>query len=155
MDSARFDAWTRRRIGLGLGALAVGLVAAAGQEGVAKKKPKKACTKKQKAKCRQQDRACEKGKCVVVCNARNSVCRGNSVIQLCGSQGACDCSPLAEGGFACAAPRPETCPGASECATDAECAADEVCVDASGDDCCGSEGFGLCRKRCKEGNPGH
>jgi hypothetical protein len=157
MDDGRFDAWTRRRFGLGFGGLAAGLLGAAtGQGAVAKKKKKpKGCTRKQKQKCRRQDRVCEKGKCVIACNARNSACRGNNIIQLCGGgQAFCDCSPLAEGGFACAATRPETCPAASECARDAECASGEVCVDVSAAECCGGEEFGICRKRCKAGNPG-
>lgn len=42
MDTGRFDAWTRRRFGLGVSGLAAGLLAAAsGSEALAKKKKKK------------------------------------------------------------------------------------------------------------------
>lgn len=160
MDGFRFDALTRRQAGLGLSGFVAGLLGAAAGQGAAarKKKPKKksSCSKKQKQKCRRQDRVCENGTCIVNCNAGNSVCRGNNIIQLCGSaQESCDCSPLAAGGFACAAARPEICPGASQCARDAQCAAGEVCVDVSGDECCGGQTFGLCRKRCRSGNIGN
>ena len=160
MDGSRFDAWTRRKVGLGLGGLAATLLGAAtGPETVArKKKPKKksACSRRTRQKCRRQGRVCEKGACVVTCNAGNSACRGNNAIQLCGGgQAFCDCSPLVEGGFACTAARPETCPGASECVRDAQCGAGDVCVDVSSDECCGGEEFGLCLKRCKDGDPGN
>ncbi len=156
MEAERFDGWTRRRAALGVGGLAVALLGAAtGQGAAARKKKPKECTRKKKQKCRRQDRVCEKGKCVIACNARNSACGGNVVVQLCGGrQGFCDCSPLAEGGFACAATRPETCPAASECTTSAQCASGEVCVDVSAAQCCGGEEFGLCLQRCKEGGPG-
>ena len=154
MDGSRFDAWTRRRVGLGIGALAAGLLSTAvDQDAAAKKDKKKACTKKKKQKCRKQGRACEDGKCVVSCNAGNSACRSN-VVQICGNpQDFCVCSPLAGGGFACAEQRPEECPEFSECIGNLDCAQGEVCVDIAGDGCCGNQG--LCLKECKGGTPGN
>lgn len=163
MDDQRFDlmtqrvtrALTRRRFGGALAALGLGAGFGAGSQAKKKRPKKPACSKKQKRKCRRQARVCEDGKCVVVCDARNSVCRGNQIIQLCGGgQAFCDCSPLAQGGFACAAARPETCPGASECSRNAQCPSGEVCVDVSGDDCCGGQEFGVCLRECKAGSPG-
>jgi hypothetical protein len=154
MDDGHFDAWTRRRFGLGLGGLAAGLLGVAAPGAAAKKGKPKDCSKKKKQKCRRQGRVCEKGKCVVVCNARNSACRAD-VVQICGNpRDFCVCSPLAGGGFTCAEQRPDECPAFSECIGDLDCAGGEACVDVSGDNCCGSEKIGICRKRCKAGSPG-
>jgi hypothetical protein len=157
MDGKRFDAWTRRRAALGIGGLTLGvLAAAAGPAAAAKKKKKKkskACDGKQKRRCRRDGFGCENGKCVVVCRADNSSCGNNNVIQLCGPQGTCECSRLVGGGFACAAGRPEECPEISECIGNLDCARGEVCVDLSGDACCG-ESKGICRKVCNNQAPG-
>jgi hypothetical protein len=148
MDGPRFDAWTRRQAALGLGGMAAGLLAAMPGPGVAarKKKPK-GCDKTQKRRCRRDGFGCEGGTCVVVCRADNATCGANNVIQLCGPQATCECSRLAGGGFACAARKPEECPEFSECIGDRDCARSEVCVDLSGDSCCG-ESKGICRKVC-------
>ena len=137
---------------------ALGLAASLGVGAEArnkKKKKKKAdCDRKQKQKCRRQDRDCEDGKCVVSCNARNSACRAD-VVQICGDpQDFCVCSPLAGGGFVCAEQRPDECPEFSDCIGNLDCAQGEVCVDISGEGCCGEERIGLCLKRCSGRTPG-
>lgn len=158
MDESRFDALTRRQAGLGVAGIVAGLLGVTtGQTAAAKKKkPKKsACSKKQKQKCRREGFVCEKGKCVVSCNAGNSTCSGNPVSLICGNRDDfCVCSPLAQGGFACAESLDGGCPAASQCASNAGCAQNEVCVDVSDPACCG-EPLGVCLKECKGGNIGN
>jgi hypothetical protein len=168
MDAPQFDRLTqlvgrslsRRRLGAVLSALGLGAgVGMASAEAKHKHKHKKknhkkaTCTRKLKDKCLRRERECEKGECVL-CTARNAQCRAG-IIRICGDpEDFCVCSALAGGGFACAEQRPEECPAGSECIGNLDCAAGEVCVDISGDDCCGGESFGICRKRCSEKSPG-
>jgi hypothetical protein len=150
MDGSRFDAWTRRKAALGIGRVTLGFLGGAVGPMVAakkKKKKSKACDGKQKRRCRREGFGCESGKCVVVCRADNSSCGNNNIIQLCGPQGSCECSRLVDGGFACADGRLEECPESSQCSGNRECARGEVCVDRSGETCCG-ESMGICRKVC-------
>jgi hypothetical protein len=148
----RFGAVASRRATL-LG-VAAGLAATAAGVGLDAQAKKKQCDKKTKKKCAKRDLGCDKGKCVVTCNTRNSQCQGK-ILHICGDDEAdhCVCSPLAEDGFTCAAQRPEVCPVASQCDRDTDCKKGEVCVDASSDNCCGSPGFGLCLDKCKNEPP--
>jgi hypothetical protein len=162
MDASRFDSWTRavgsqsgRRAllrGIAGAAVALGAVSVVGERTDAKKKK---CDKKTKKKCAKQGLACEKGKCVLGCNARNAQCLGNFAVLLCGDpkNHTCACSRLLEGGFTCAETlhdADQNCPAASECEQNSDCPDGEVCIDASEkDQCCGSPGFGLCQKQCK------
>ena len=115
---------------------------------------KKKCDKKTKKKCGKQGLDCEKGKCVLPCNARNAQCLGNFAPLLCGDPKGhtCACSRLVEGGFTCAKTlhdADQNCPAASECERTSDCPDGEVCIDASSDDCCNGPGFGLCQPQCK------
>jgi hypothetical protein len=114
---------------------------------------KKKCDTKTKQKCAKHNLGCEKGKCVLICNAQNSQCEDINRIRGCGAvRDDGSCSPLAEGGFPCAAQLhdpDQNCPAASECERNSDCPTGEVYVDASNERCCGSPGFGICRKQCK------
>jgi len=168
MDASRFDALLQAigtrsgrrallRGGVGTAvALAVSSALRAGTE--AKKKPKPKCDKQTKRKCAKQDLTCEKGKCVVDCPASLSQCLNNGLIRICGNgEDACVCSRLREGGSACTAQLDDpgqTCPATSECKKSSDCGKGEVCIDASGSECCNRSKFGLCVKKCKVGAPG-
>jgi hypothetical protein len=164
MDASRFDAWTRdlgtrsgRRAllrGIVGSAVALGAVSVVSERTEAKKKK---CDKKTKQKCAKHGLDCEKGKCVITCNSRESQCLDNGVIRICGGpEDFCVCSRLAEGGFTCAGQLDgaEACPVSSECKKSSDCGTGEVCIDASGSDCCNQPTFGVCVKKCKNGSPG-
>lgn len=160
MDGSQFDGWTRA-IGARTGRRAllrraVGATVALGAGGALAERTsakKKRCDKAAKRSCAKAGLKCKKGKCVLACNARNSQCQKTNVVLICGDiQDHCACSPLAEGGFDCAEDiddPDQTCPAASECERNSDCPSGEVCVNASSDTCCGSPGFGFCRRTCK------
>jgi hypothetical protein len=166
MDASRFDGWTRavgtragRRpllrgiVGIAV-ALGAGGVVAEPSEAKHKHKHKKPkCDTKTTRKCAKQNLACKKGKCVSPCHAGNTQCQGPNVILICGDlQDDCACSHLVEGGFTCAQflhDADQNCPAASECERSSDCPSGEVCIDAAGEFCCNSPGFGLCQKQCK------
>ncbi|MFN8593158.1 MAG: hypothetical protein U0031_17010 [Thermomicrobiales bacterium] len=136
----------RRAVGA---VVALGVGGATAEQTAAKKKK---CDKKAKRECAKDGLDCKNGKCVLVCNTRNSQCLDTShAVLICGDlQDGCTCSALVEGGFACAAridDPDQTCPDASECEQSSDCVAGEVCVNAS--QCCGSPNFGFCRRKCK------
>lgn len=70
MDSDRFDAWTRRRFGLGLGAggAVAGLFALAAPNGAAAKKNQK---KRRRTRCLKKNASCTTG-----ATGRKKCCRG-------------------------------------------------------------------------------
>ena len=114
MDTGRFDAWTRRRVGLGISGIAAGLLGAAGGgESMAKKKKKK----------RGSSNPCA-GK--NWCLDRTHTCNG----------GANQCFVTAFGGNFCSA----VSLGVTSCA---QCSNGEVCVLANGggDHCGNLSGF--------------
>jgi hypothetical protein len=160
MDASRFDSWTRavgaqsgRRAllrGIAGAAVTLGAVSVVAERTDAKKKK---CDKKTKKKCGKQGLACEKGKCVLPCNARNAQCLGNVASLFCGARrDDCACSRLLEGGFTCAKAlldADQNCPAASECDQNSDCQSGEVGIDASSEDCCNGQSFGLCQEQCK------
>jgi hypothetical protein len=160
MDASRFDSLARavgtqsgRRAllrGIAGTAVAFGVGGTVAEPTEAKKKK---CDKKTKKKCAKFGLDCEKGRCVVTCNARNSQCQGFNGALGCGAvRDDCSCSRLLEGGFTCAKALhdpDQNCPAASECDQNSDCQPGEACIDASSDTCCNGPSFGLCQPRCK------
>lgn len=103
MDALRFDAWTRRRVGLAAGGLAASLLARDVPEAAAKKRKKR---------------------CVKV----GAICRTSKKARRCCRGLACDVTPGGPGRFRCHRQRQAPCNNDREC-----CGDDVLCSDRTDD----------------------
>ena len=87
MDTGRFDAWTRRRFGLGVSGLAAGLLGVATGGDVAAKKKKKKCPARDTCPANVCCR-CNNNTCQVFPSSGNFSTDGDSCTALCASMGA-------------------------------------------------------------------
>jgi hypothetical protein len=113
MDSVRFDAWTRRRVGLATGGWAVSIISAIAPSSlIARKKHKK------KKRCKKVTRSCKTGK------HKRRCCHGLRCAKVEGAAGRLCCRPLQA-----------ACGASSECCSDFFCGV--VSELPPGTHCCG------------------
>jgi hypothetical protein len=111
MDGSRFDAWTRRRVGLAAGGVTIVLLGLADADVRAKKKQKK------KQRCRTLNQSCRRG------GKRQRCCRGL----------ACDEGKVVTGGLSCCRGFQAECDSENQCCGALKC---QPAIALSGDRCC-------------------
>ena len=129
MDALRFDAWTRRRIGLAAGGLAASLLARDSPESAARKRKKKRCVQVG-APCRNAKKArrcCRGLACDVTpggpgraCCHRQRQTACNDDFECCGDQVLCT-DRIGEPAFRCLGILGASCAETADCAGSLEC----------------------------------
>jgi hypothetical protein len=136
MDDTRFDAWTRRRVGLAAGGFVASLLALVGIEAEASKKKKK--KKKKKDRCRKLGDFCTPGGKQVCCdNRRCGRPTGSTDATRCCHPGGVPCTAATAGSCCTGVCREDTnqcfCKGAGQpCNLDSGCCSNScvngICV---------------------------